>query len=84
MTGAFFAGFVRTRFQTVLLERPEPVVHVLVDLVLGETVTLLQLAFELFAAAFDDVEIVIGELAPLLFDFALSLFPISFDAVPVR
>src|SRR6266849_9249983 len=41
-TGAF-----RSLSGVNLLQRPEPVVHVLVDLVLGEAVALLQLAFEL-------------------------------------
>src|ERR1041385_793241 len=63
---------------------PEPVVHVLADLVLGKTVALLQLAFELLAAALDDVEIVVGELAPLLLGRTLELLPIAFDPVPVH
>src|SRR5580693_592721 len=67
-----------------LLQRPEPVVHVLVDLILGEAVALLQLAFELVAPALDDVEIVVGELAPFLLGGALELFPVSFDPVPIH
>ncbi len=43
-----------------LFQRPEPVIHVAADLILGEAVTLLQLAFELFAAPLDHIEIVIG------------------------
>src|SRR6266403_5101354 len=65
-------------------ERLEPVVHVLVDLVLGEAVALLQLAFELFAASFDHVEIVIGEFAPLLLGGALELLPVAFNPVPIH
>src|ERR1043165_1581444 len=68
----------------ILLQSPEPVVHVLADLVLGEAVALLQLAFELVAAALDDVEIVIGELAPLLLRRALELLPVTFNPVPVH
>jgi hypothetical protein len=34
--------------------------------------------------AADDVNIIIRELAPLLFDLAFHLFPISFDAVPIH
>src|SRR5205807_9239770 len=67
-----------------LFQRPEPVVYILVDLILGEAVALLQLAFELFTPAFDDVEIVVGELAPLLLGLALELLPIAFDAVPIH
>src|SRR5260370_38839258 len=66
------------------LQRPEPVVHVLVDLILGEAVALLKLALELVAPALDDVEIVVGELAPFLFGGALELFPVSLDPVPIH
>ena len=67
-----------------LLQGPEPVVDVLADLVLGEAVALLQLAFELFAAALDDVEIVVGELAPLFLGRALELLPVAFNPVPIH
>ena len=60
-----FSAIVSGRSSEILLQRPEPVVHVLVDLVLGEAVALLQLAFELFAAAFDHIEVVVGEFTPL-------------------
>src|SRR5262245_28949896 len=43
-----------------------PIVDVLADLILGQTVALLNLALELIPAASDDIEIVLGELAPLL------------------
>jgi hypothetical protein len=41
---------------------------------------LLQPPFELILRAVDHIEIVIGQLAPLL----LHLLPISFDSIPVR
>src|SRR5438477_6573957 len=73
-------GFsLRTSFQ-----RLEPVVHILVNLILGETVALLQLAFELLAPAFDHVEIVVGELAPFLLGGTLELLPVAFDPVPIH
>src|SRR6185295_19436335 len=78
------AGAFSCADSAILLQRPEPVVHVLVDLVLGKTVALLQLAFELLAAAFDHVEIVVGELAPLLLGRALELLPVAFNPVPVH
>src|SRR5450631_107399 len=78
------AGAFRSLSGVVLLQRPEPVVHIPVDLILGKTVALLQLAFELFAAAFDHVEIVVGEFAPLLLRGALELFPVPFDPVPIH
>jgi hypothetical protein len=77
-------GLFRSLGGVVLLQRPEPVVHILVDLILGKTVALLQLAFELFAAAFDHVEIVVGEFAPLLLRGALELLPVPFDPVPIH
>ena len=45
-----------------------PVVNVLLDLILGEAVTLLDLSFELIAAAVDHSEVIVGEFAPLLLD----------------
>src|SRR5580704_5508634 len=62
-----------------LFQRPEPVIHVPVDLILGEAVALLQLAFELLAATLDHVEIVVGELAPFFLGEALELLPVAFN-----
>src|SRR3982074_2816704 len=70
--------------QAGLFERLEPVIHVLVNLVLGEAVALLQLAFELLAAALDHVEIVVGEFTPLFLGLSLELLPIAFDPVPIH
>src|SRR5262245_16617161 len=53
--------------------RGQPAVDVLAHLVLGLAVALLDLAFELVAAAADDVKIVVGQLTPLLLDLALDL-----------
>jgi hypothetical protein len=55
-----------------------------VNLVLGESVALLQLAFELLAAALDHVEIVVGELAPFFLGGALELFSVTFNPVPIQ
>src|ERR1700694_5226121 len=59
-----------------------------VDLPLGfialNAVTLLDPADELGALALDQIEIVVGELAPLLLRFAFYLLPVSFHAVPVH
>src|SRR5262249_7391895 len=62
----------------------QPSIDVLPHHILGETVAMLDHTFKLFALSVDLSQIVIGELAPLLFDPALSLFPISCDAVPVH
>src|SRR5215467_8386757 len=62
----------------------QPSIDVLAHHIFGETVALLDQTFKLFALSVDLSQIVLGELAPLLFDLALDLFPISFDAVPVH
>ena len=43
-----------------------PVVNILTHAILFEAVAFLNFAFELLALAVDDVEIIIGEVAPLL------------------
>src|ERR1700686_4481538 len=53
-------------------------------LVLGHTVALLDLAGELVTVAGDDVDVVIGEFAPLLLRLARDLFPVALNAVPVH
>src|SRR6516165_10935745 len=62
----------------------QPSIDVLTHHIFGETVTLLEYTFKLFALSVDLCEIVLSELAPLLFDLTLSLLPISFDEVPVH
>src|SRR4029079_8905625 len=64
--------------------RSIPIVNVLARLILSDTVSLLDFAFELIAFAIDGSEVIIGELAPLLLDGALNLLPVSFDTVPVH
>jgi hypothetical protein len=63
-----------TGFQVSPPLRRIPIVNVLTDLILGQAVALLNLAFELVAASIDDVQIVVGELAPLLFHLPLACF----------
>src|SRR3979490_1093654 len=70
--------------QADLFERLEPVIHILVDLILGEAVALLQLAFELLAATLDHIEIVVGEFAPLFLGLPFELLPVTFDPVPIH
>src|SRR5262245_20619811 len=64
--------------------RRVPIVDVLADLILGQTVALLDLALELITAAADDVEIFVGELAPLLLHLPFDLLPISLHAIPIH
>src|SRR6185503_2856184 len=67
-----------------LLQPRFPVTHLLVGFILGDAVVLLDAADQLVALAGDAIELVVGDLAPLLLGFALELAPIAFDAVPVH
>src|SRR5262245_60256227 len=62
----------------------QPGIDLLLGLVLGVPITLLQAAGELLALAFDHVDIVVGELAPVLLHFAFELVPVSFHTIPVH
>jgi hypothetical protein len=61
-----------------------PIVDLPLGLLLGEAVTLLDLAGKLDTAALDDIEIVIREFAPLCLGLALVLGPLAFDDIPVH
>src|SRR4029077_18715644 len=50
----------------------------------GDSITLLQAAGEIFAAAVGTLQIVVGELAPLLLELSGKLFPLTFDSVLVH
>jgi hypothetical protein len=54
------------------------------SLVLGKAVAFLNLPFELLLPPIDDVEIIIGEAAPLLLGLAFELLPVTFDSIPVH
>src|SRR5581483_5505749 len=69
---------------TLVLGGIQPIVDLAFGLILGVAVTLLQTAGELLTLAFDHVEVVARELAPLLLHLALELLPIAFNAVPVH
>src|SRR5262249_21041771 len=62
----------------------EPAVDLALGLVLCHTVALLKPAAELRALTLDDVEIVVGQLAPLLLNLAFELFPIAFNSIPIH
>src|SRR4051812_977362 len=61
-----------------------PVVHLLLGFVLADAVGLLDAAEQLVALAGDAVEVVVGQLAPLLLHFALRHLPVAFDAIPIH
>src|SRR5689334_6972413 len=61
-----------------------PRIHILADLVPGDPVAFLNLAFELVTSPVDDIKVVISELAPLFLDLALYLLPVAFNSVPIH
>src|SRR5258708_9662690 len=61
-----------------------PFLELLLGLVLADAVGVLDLADQLVALAGDLVELIVGQLAPLLFHFALRLLPVACDAIPVH
>jgi len=61
-----------------------PVIDIRPHTVLLDTVAFLNLSFELIPLARDLIKIVVCELTPLLFDLALNLLPVTFDAIPVH
>src|SRR5262249_27300869 len=62
----------------------KPGVDLALGFVLRHAVALLKPAAELHALALDDVEVVAGELAPLLLNLAFELLPIAFDTIPIH
>jgi hypothetical protein len=61
-----------------------PIIDIPTDLIPRQTVSLLNLSFELFATTIDNVQIIVSELSPLLFDTTFNLSPISFHSIPVH
>jgi hypothetical protein len=53
----------------------------LAGFILGDSVSLLNYPLELFLAAVDLGEVVVGQFSPLLLHAAFHLLPISFDPV---
>jgi hypothetical protein len=62
----------------------EPGIDLAFGVVPRHAVALLKPAAELRALTLDDVEIVVGELAPLLLSLAFELFPIAFNSIPIH
>src|SRR6185436_13868079 len=81
--GCYPAPWTVTLAVEVLLLR-FPVGDLALGLVLADAVGVLDLADQLVALARDAVEVVVGELAPLLLRLALQLLPVAFDAIPVH
>jgi hypothetical protein len=62
----------------------KPVVDLSFSFIAGDAVALLQPSCQLLPLAFDDVEIVVRKLAPLLLRLALELFPIAFNGILIH
>ena len=60
------------------------ITDLLLGLVLGDAMALLKLAQQLVAFASDDVEVIVRQLTPLLFDFSFELQPVPFKAIFVH
>src|SRR5437762_3196111 len=62
--------------QVLVVESTAKTIHLLFRFVYGDAVLLLYLADELIALARDDIEVVVGQLAPLLLRLAFHLLPV--------
>src|SRR3990167_6431820 len=60
------------------------VLDLLLGFVLRDAVGFLDLAHQLIALAGDNVEVVVGKLAPLRLHLALELLPVAFYDIPVH
>jgi len=70
--------------QVFVAERVAETVNLSLGLVFGDAVLLLNLSNELVPLPGDDIDVVVGELAPLLFGLALELLPVALDTIPVH
>src|SRR5262245_35453502 len=61
-----------------------PFIDVLLRLLLGDAIPLLNLANQLLSFALDLIEVVVGQVAPFLFDLSLKLFPLSGNLIPIH
>src|SRR3954454_7892389 len=77
------ARAVRERKRTSV-DAVEPRVDLTLGVILRDTIALLKPAGEFRPFALDHVEVVVGELAPLLLSLAFELFPVAFNTVPIH
>src|SRR6516225_880014 len=62
----------------------QPGIDLPIRLILAVAVALLQAPGELGALALDHIKVIGGELSPLLLHFALELFPVAFNPIPIH
>ena len=72
-----FLAAPKLRFQ-------EKRINLALDFVKGSAVTLLNRSHELVSATGDHIQVVVGELAPFLPDFALEFGPVAFEDLVVH
>jgi len=58
--------------------------HLLLSRFSGDSVALLDFSDELFLSAGNHVQVVVGQLPPLLLDLSRNLFPLAFNLIPVH
>ena len=61
-----------------------PFGNLLFRFVFSDAVGFLNLPGQVFALTCNHIQMIIGKLAPLLFDIAFELLPVSFDTIPVH
>jgi hypothetical protein len=61
-----------------------PLGELLLDFIFGDAISFLDPAGKSTAPAGGHIHVIIGEPAPLQFGFALELFPVAFDTIPVH
>jgi hypothetical protein len=59
----------------------EELLELFLGFFLRDAVTLLQLANQLLASPFDDLEVIVGQFSPLFLDLAFELPPVSADSI---
>src|SRR3569832_1949177 len=70
--------------EPVVLGLVLPFLDLLLGVIAGHAIAFLDLSGQLLATAFDGIEIVVGELAPLFLELAFHLLPVAFDNVPIH
>jgi hypothetical protein len=68
----------------LLLEARFPLAPLTLCDIALDAVPLLNSAYEPVASAGDLIDLIVGELSPLLPDLAFELLPVSFDSIPVH
>src|SRR5262245_64278098 len=83
MVGQKEARLVRLK-SGLALQPTQPVINISPNLILGNSITLLDFAFQLITTAVDRSEVVVSELTPLLFYPTGQLFPASLNTIPIH